>query len=704
MTDPTDDKQVVVRKETPTDILGLPRGSRYLVTGGGTGGHVYPAIAIADEIRRADPAAQILYVGVRGKAEARIVPRRGYPIRFVRSEGWPGARRPVALARFAARLAMGVLKSLFILATFRPRLIIGTGGYVSAPVMLAAIALRRLRLLSARTFVHEQNTFPGKLNRLIGARVDCVGVSFPESLKYFPRTGTWVGYPVRRELGGDLDRDSIRKRLGIPGGKKVVFAFGGSQGARTINHAIVDALPRLGQRGDIFVIHGTGTFRGKDYDASADTSARLEALGLDGHLEDRYLRQDYFHNIDEIYAVTDLVVCRAGAGTLTELAARGLPAIILPKVNLPGDHQVRNARALAASGAGVVLYERVRIAERGIEEHVPGDLLADAIISLLYDPARLSTMGEASRRYYRADALERIGRVLAALSTGEAMPPEPGSLPVSAAGARPDLESMGAAELIRFLAGRRREGAPPLPETDVEYLKYRADDYLASPRWQVRNHGVKLVGLLGYEERLPHLVYLLKQRRPVGRVLQWLGGDFVQVGFIRRNIFDALIHLDIAGDETFEAIELGLTDNYFEVRSHAAQAAEHFASRLGPAASAIERRLEALLDDSSFEVVCSAVRALGHLSANPRIVTSFRRFLHSKYWRIRLSVARALTTLLERGVVDPDSVKDLLEEILITSDGFRPHFPLKAELKHLAETIGAMRKHGPHPNHPEDTA
>src|SRR5687767_8661792 len=152
----------------------LPPGARYLVTGGGTGGHVYPAVAIADEIRRRDPSATFLYVGVRGKSEEQIVPRRGYPLKFVWSEGFPGTSRPLSLLRFSLKLFVGVLQGIYLLLSFKPQMVIGAGGYVSAPVMLAAILLKRLKLFSGLTFIHEQNTAPGKLNLLVGAKVDAV--------------------------------------------------------------------------------------------------------------------------------------------------------------------------------------------------------------------------------------------------------------------------------------------------------------------------------------------------------------------------------------------------------------------------------------------------------------------------------------------------------------------------------------------------
>jgi UDP-N-acetylglucosamine--N-acetylmuramyl-(pentapeptide) pyrophosphoryl-undecaprenol N-acetylglucosamine transferase len=658
----------------------LPAGARYLVTGGGTGGHVYPAVAIADEIKRRDPKARFLYVGVRGKSEAQIVPRRGYPLAFVSAEGWPGAARPVALLRFGLKLALGVLKGAYLLLTFRPEMVIGTGGYVSAPVMLAAILLRRLGLFRGKTFIHEQNTAPGKLNLLVGGKVDAVGVSFPETLKFFPKTGRLVGYPVRRELGV-TGREEARAALGVPPGKKVVFVFGGSQGARTLNRALVEALPKLLEGGDLFLIHGTGTYRGAGYDAVKDTEARLKDAGLAPGAGE-YLRRDFFHDIERCYAAADLVVCRGGAGTLTEICARGLPSLVVPKANLPGDHQVKNARALAQAGAARVLYERLSWGEGGLEASLPGESLAQAIRELLSRPEDLAAMGKASRAYWREDALGTISGALSDLARGAAPPREKAPEPPG-----PDLEAMGGAELVTYLERRARSAAAPLSAGDREYLCYRADDYLASPSWQVRNRGVKLVGLLSYKERLPLLVFLLKDKRPVGLFLRLLGGDYEQVGFIRRNVLEALIRLDELNPEVEEALRLGLSDGYFEARTQAALAALHFAPRLGPGAAAIEAALRGCFNDTDFEVSAAAARALGAISRDPAVLGELGRYLFHKNWKLRQGIVEATHALYQRGVVTREAARGLLEEILITSNGFQPRFPLKAKIAELGRAL-----------------
>lgn len=683
--------------------LPLPPGSRYLLTGGGTGGHVYPAIAIADEIKRRDPTAKFLYVGVKGKSESTIVPRRGYPLKYVTSEGFPGGKQPVALARFGLKLLLGILKSLYILMTFRPRLIIGAGGYVSAPIMLAALVLRRLKLFNARTFIHEQNTFPGKLNRLVGSLVDVVGVSFVETLKYFPKTGIYVGYPVRRELGV-ADPEQARKLLGVPPGKKVIFAFGGSQGARTINRAIIEALPYFRTRSDLFIIHGCGTYKGPGYDAVGDSQARLKALNL-GDTRDFYLQQDYFHNIEQAYAIADLVICRGGAGTLTEIAARGIPALIIPKANLPGDHQVKNARALANAGAGRVIYERVdEVREGGIEEHVSGELLVQVACELLNDPQTLAHMRASARHFYRGESLSRIGNTLAWLL--DPSRPRPASETMAQA-AHPavDFEDLGPVALVTHLERRERRNEGPVPDRDLEYLQYRTDDYLASPSWQTRNRAVKLVGLLRYQERLPHLLFMLKDRRKAHWTQRLMGGDFEQVGFIRRNIFESLRRLNRPDAEVFAAIENGLTDSYFEVRSQAAMTAAHFAGSLGSSHNQIVALLRNLLKEDNFEVVVAACQALGKLSNDGALIEDYRRFLFHKNWKIRQAVVQSLGMLLERGVISPRQVTEYMEELLITSNGFQPHFPLKQELQKLGKLMAQPRPEVQAPTRsPEDDA
>jgi UDP-N-acetylglucosamine--N-acetylmuramyl-(pentapeptide) pyrophosphoryl-undecaprenol N-acetylglucosamine transferase len=250
--------------------------ARILLTGGGTAGHVNPALAIGRAL--GDERTVYLYVGVRGRAEATVVPREGLPITFVRAAAYPGIRPSRAALGFLVNIALGTLKALFVIHRFKPDVIVGTGGFASAPVMLAAGILRKIGAIRARVYVHEQNAAPGKLNLLVGRMADRVFVSFSETLSAFPQNGVLAGYPLRSRIQPG-SRTAARAALDItvPDGRQVVFAFGGSQGARTINRAVVDALRNLlPYRDRLFVIHGTGLRTdGGGYDPGAETAARL---------------------------------------------------------------------------------------------------------------------------------------------------------------------------------------------------------------------------------------------------------------------------------------------------------------------------------------------------------------------------------------------------------------------------------------------
>ena len=226
-------------------------------------------------------------------------------------------------------------------------------------------------------------------------------VTFPETLSYFPQTGAVVGYPLRKRIT-PVRREEARQKasLQIPAGRKVVLVFGGSQGSRTINRALVDALEYLlPYRDQLFIAHGVGLFKGSDYNSVADTEARLRKRYGEQQLRQIgsfYAYRAFFHDIELLYALSDLVVARGGAGSLNEISAMGLPAIIIPKSNLPGDHQVMNARAMERAGGAEILYEQIAPVDGALSEWVDGKVLAEKLLSLLQDESRLRRMREHS--------------------------------------------------------------------------------------------------------------------------------------------------------------------------------------------------------------------------------------------------------------------------------------------------------------------
>jgi len=670
---------------------------RILLTGGGTAGHVNPALAIGRAL--GDARTQYLYVGVRGRAEADIVPREGIPIRFVRASAYPGSRPSLAWPGFLFDLAAGTAQAMRIVRSFAPDVIVGTGGFASAPTMFAAAILRTLGLLSAKVYVHEQNAAPGKLNLLAGRLADRVFVAFAETLAAFPGNGVMAGYPLRERIQ-PVERDRALEALDFPvaPGRRVVFAFGGSQGARTINRAVVDALGALRPHEDrLLVVHGTGLPRADGtHDAEADTRARL----AERYTEDErraigafYVSRPYFHHIEQVYAVADLVVVRGGAGTLSEVAAMGLPAIVVPKVNLPGEHQVMNARALESAGGAVVLYEETRIERGEAVESLDGAALAAQVLALVDDPARLQQMREATRAFGRRDALETIRQAIAGDGAAGAavaarVEPAPGARLLSNQALLFALEHRRASALP---AGAPRPAQPAA--ADRPYYVARSASLLASPAWETRNLGVKLIGLLEAREKLPDLVAILRDRRPASWHKRVLGADFEQVGFIRRNALAAIARIGAVTPDVEAVLLAALDDPYYEARAEAARvitALDRDLSEQGR--TRLIEGLVRLLGDRWLEVAAAAAEALGHVGGEGDARPALLALRDSKYWLVRAAGLRGLLALVERGRGgDLESLERDVRAFALTATDFRPEFSIRTVYARLIRAIGTKR-------------
>jgi UDP-N-acetylglucosamine--N-acetylmuramyl-(pentapeptide) pyrophosphoryl-undecaprenol N-acetylglucosamine transferase len=651
-----------------------------VLTGGGTGGHVNPALAIAEGVRSREPNCRFLYVGVHGKAEAVIVKRAGNPLLFVLSTGFPGLKPSFRLLRFLCLLSLGVAQSIGILIRFSPRWIIATGGYVSAPVIMAALLLRLLKIAPVRIYLHEQNSIPGQLNALLGRWVDRVLLTFPQTQSLFAKNGVVVGYPVRHSIKLKNREEAIGNiSFKIPEGRQVIFAFGGSQGARTINRAIVDALRYfLPYKDRLIIIHGTGLAGFADYNAAEDTEARLHAslspeeISL---LDGFYYRQDYFHNIEDIYSVSDLIVCRSGAGSLNEICRLGKPALLIPKANLPGDHQVMNARAMKLAGAADILFEDVIVENGQVMEKVDGYVLAERILRLLNDPDRLGAIAANSLHFLRKKSNERI---LSELYGDQSYNNGIGynSLPL-----RPLMSNQRLLQSLTQAYNSSPRDYNPLSvvidEDDLMYYRHRAAALLSHNDWQDRNLGVKLVGLTKYREKIPALLHMLADRTPDSRIKRFFGADFEQVGFIRRNIVQALkvmSHFDV---DVEQQLLTAMDDPYFEVRVEACRTVAHFGKYIAGKEACLQALLKCL-NDKSFDVAMEAAKALGEVGLDGRAFSTLLGLKEHFYWQVRDAGLKGIKRLLERHVIPPSP--ELLSEIavfILTSTDFRPHFSIK---------------------------
>jgi UDP-N-acetylglucosamine--N-acetylmuramyl-(pentapeptide) pyrophosphoryl-undecaprenol N-acetylglucosamine transferase len=355
---------------------------RLLVAAGGTGGHVYPGIAIAEEWRRAHPQTEVIFVGTGRGLEAKVVPQAGFPLRTIQVRGFP-RKNPLGMLQSAWAFLGSLFQTSALLRELKPGLVVGTGGYVSGPVVLMA------RLSGIPVVIQEQNSVPGSTNRWLSLIADQVHISFVESRNHFRRRNNLKvsGNPIRRSLM-QHDRAGSYEPLGLSPERRTLFVFGGSHGARSINEAVAGALPLLRGIPDLQVLWQTG---------QEDRAAMQErAKGLPFPV--RVVA--YLDTIGRAYAVSDLVICRAGAMTIAELTACGAPAILVPYPHATHDHQTHNARGLADRGAAEMIADR---------DLTPGEL-AKRVEALFRDDARRRTLGRNARAFARTDAAQRIVR------------------------------------------------------------------------------------------------------------------------------------------------------------------------------------------------------------------------------------------------------------------------------------------------------
>jgi len=342
---------------------------RVVVAGGGTGGHLYPGIAVARELLRRRPDAVVTFAGTARGIEARVVPREGFELDVLRSAGLKGTSA-AAMLRGLALLPLSALDAWRIVSRRRPQLVIGVGGYSSGPVVATAAAR------GIPTLLLEQNAIPGFTNRTLAKVVSAAAVTFESTVGYFGRRGFVAGNPVRPEFfaGVESHAAAVPPRLLI---------FGGSQGSHAINVAMVEAAPRLAARnGRMAITHQTGE---RDLELVRDA---YRNAGIDARVE------PFLFAMDREVAAADLVVCRAGATTLAELTAAGRPSLLVPLPTAADDHQRRNAEVMREAGAADMLEQK----------DMTGAVLAERITTLIDAPATLAAMSAAARRLAKPDA------------------------------------------------------------------------------------------------------------------------------------------------------------------------------------------------------------------------------------------------------------------------------------------------------------
>ncbi|EIW00878.1 undecaprenyldiphospho-muramoylpentapeptide beta-N-acetylglucosaminyltransferase [Thermoanaerobacter siderophilus] len=363
---------------------------KYLFAGGGTGGHIYPAIAIAKEILKNEKDAQILFVGTKKGLENELVPREGFELKTITVQGF---KRKLSLDTLKTiyKAMVGLKEANDILKEFKPDVVIGTGGYVGGPVLMMAA------LKGIPTLIHEQNAFPGLTNKVLSRFVKVVAVSFEESVKYFKNKEKIVvtGNPIRRELLKVTKEEGL-KNLGFYSDKPLIVSVGGSRGAEKINFTMVEFLKQKDKNLQVLIITGANQYE------KVLEKVKTETINIDETVK----IIPYCHNMQDVYAAADIIICRAGAITLAEITAKGVASILIPSPYVANNHQEYNARVLEKAGASYVILEKDLIAEE----------LYKKIKYLLDNPQVLSRMRDNARKISKIDAAEKIYKLIKSIT------------------------------------------------------------------------------------------------------------------------------------------------------------------------------------------------------------------------------------------------------------------------------------------------
>ncbi|MDE0297318.1 MAG: undecaprenyldiphospho-muramoylpentapeptide beta-N-acetylglucosaminyltransferase [Candidatus Poribacteria bacterium] len=360
-----------------------------VISGGGTGGHIYPAVGLAQAIVKIEPDIGICFIGGADRLESKIVPQHGFRFLPISVAGFP---RKLTWKWFSVigKACRGFAQSLQFIGRLKPSVVVGTGGYVSGPVLFAASRL------GIPTAIQEQNASAGLTNRILARWATMAYLAFPSAANGLSADIVKItGNPIRPQIVSFTRSPETYKKLGLDPDRKTIFVMGGSQGANAINQIVIKMLPELAHlHKHLQLVHQTG---------------ETDLQQVKGHYDGspmKHVVQPYFDPIGEIYSISDLMVCRAGGMTISEITACGLPAIFIPLPSTPGNNQELNAQVVSKSGAGVVVNQQT----------LTGQLLAEQITGIIGNPNKQKQMSDASRKFGNPHASEEIAKFILSLA------------------------------------------------------------------------------------------------------------------------------------------------------------------------------------------------------------------------------------------------------------------------------------------------
>lgn len=362
---------------------------RFLISGGGTGGHIYPGVAIAKKILQKHPHSKILFVGTENGLEKKLIPHEGFDIQFITVEGLNKRLSKETLSSIK-KVFKGFFEANKIINKFKPDVVIGTGGYVCGPVVLSA------SLKGIPTIIHEQNAIPGLTNKILSYFVSKIAVTFSESEKFFPKgkvvlTGNPIRENILRKIG-----ESNKEKWGINKDKPTILAVGGSRGASRLNDFVINLIPKLIEE-KIQLIFITGE---REYERVLRALKEKGIYDLKG-----IIIIPYAYNMDDALTACDLIISRAGATILSEITALGIPSILIPSPNVANNHQEYNALSLEQNGAAIVIKE----------SQISDDVFSQQVINIAKNKDLLNKMSANAKRIAKIDAADKIYEIISEL-------------------------------------------------------------------------------------------------------------------------------------------------------------------------------------------------------------------------------------------------------------------------------------------------
>ncbi|PID29348.1 MAG: hypothetical protein CR982_03070 [Candidatus Cloacimonadota bacterium] len=659
---------------------------KYILTGGGSGGHIYPSLAIADKIKEKEVDAKFLYIGVKGRIEKDIVPKSGYDLKLVHAKGFLGRKISLEFFKFVFFNLLGTISSIFIVARFKPDIVIGSGGFGSAPVVFATMFMKKIFRYKTKIFLFEANAEPGKMVEFTGKFADGVGTVYEKCTRFFPKNSKHVGYPVRdlfQKDGSNIGKDDNV----IPKDRFKILVFGGSQGSKLLNESVVKLL-KYAEKENIFIIHATGKDNNQ-YKAYSETLSMVEKLGIDSEkLKKYYLIHSYLENIDYYYKKSDLIISRAGAGTIAEIAVTQRPSILVPLSGAAGDHQVLNAMYLKSINAADVVFEEIDF--KSGNRVVSISALLDKIRGFRDDEDKREQVVLNSGKTIENLGTESIYLYIKSIMKDRCFNPENGE--ISQIKYKKNSKESNSIEDFDMSYTRLTSGGflkmisreKVVRESSLlgVYTNYKIDLYLTSPNWRVRNNGVKIISQLAKSEYIEKLSYLFNDRRKAKLSHRLLGGDFIQVGFIRRNIIIAYRRIGVFNDIVERDLKLALSDPYFEVVSESLKTLSFFSNEIKKNFGICELVRNTLFR-KELEIIIEAINTFGFLIKSVEEYSILKRFYYHKSSKVRESVIASLKRMYVSKIVDREFVKNELDNILITSSDFIPMFSIKNIIKDI---------------------